>query len=321
MRPLTTAAVAALVGLTLAACGGSSGGADATGSTDSTGPTVVAAFYPLAYAAEQVGGDQISVVDLTPPGAEPHDLELSPAQVAQIAEADLVLYIPGFQPALDEAIDQVAADHALDVTAQIPLLPAEDHADEGHADEGDTHADDGHADENLAGDPHVWLNPLNMSIIGQEIRDRLTGIDAAGSEAFTAGSTTLDAAMAALNTEWQEGTATCRSRDLVVSHEAFAYLAAQYDFVQIGIAGISPETEPSPARLAEIADFVRANDVTTIYYETLVDPKVAETVAAETGATTAVLDPIEGLAEGSTENYVSLMQANLAAVQAGQGCA
>ncbi len=303
---MRAAVLVALTALALAACAGS--GAD---STNSDGPTVVAAFYPLAYAAEQVGGDQIDVIDLTPPGAEPHDLELSPSQVAQIAEADLVLYIPGFQPAIDEAIDQVAADHALDVTAQIPLLPTEDHADDG----------DDHADENLTGDPHVWLNPLNMSIIGTEIRDRLVMIDATAADTYTSGSTNLSASMEALNAEWLQGTASCRSRDLVVSHEAFAYLAAQYNFVQVGIAGIAPETEPSPARLAEIADFVRVNGVTTIYYETLVDPKVAQTVAAETGATTAVLDPIEGLAEGSTQDYVTLMQANLAAVQAGQGCA
>lgn len=308
MRPAAFVALTALTGLVLAACAGSGDGAD---STDSDGPTVVAAFYPLAYAAERIGGDQIFVVDLTPPGAEPHDLELSPSQVAQIAEADLVLYIPGFQPAIDEAITQVASDHALDVTAQIPLLPAEEHIEDG----------DEHADEELSGDPHVWLNPLNMSIIGQEIRDRLSVIDKTGADAFASGSAELDASMAALNTEWLVGTATCRSRDLVVSHEAFAYLAAQYNFVQVGIAGISPETEPSPARLADIADFVRANDVTTIYYETLVDPKVAQTVAEETGAATAVLDPIEGLAEGSTQDYVTLMQANLAAVQAGQGCA
>ena len=306
-HPAAVLAAPLAAGLLLTGCGGS---ADEGGSTGDR-PTVVAAFYPLAYAAEQVGGDATDVIDLTPPGAEPHDLELSPQAVAQIAEADLVLYIPGFQPALDDAIAQEAADRALDVTAGISLLPAEEHADE---------ADDDHGDE-LAGDPHVWLNPLNMATIGQEIRDRLIAIDPAATDAVTSGSADLDTSMNALNEEWLAGTAECRSRDLVVSHEAFAYLAAAYSFTQVGIAGISPDTEPSPARLAEIADFVRANGVTTIYYETLVDPKVAETLAGETGASTAVLDPIEGLAEGSTEDYVTLMQANLSAVQAGQGCA
>ena len=126
--------------------------------------------------------------------------------------------------------------------------------------------------------------------------------------------------MNTLNEEWAQGTAECRSRDLVVSHEAFGYLAAQYDFAQIGIAGLSPDAEPSPARIAEVADLVRERGVTTIYYETLVDPSVAETLAAETGASTAILDPLEGLLEGSTGNYVTVMQANLAEVRAGQGC-
>lgn len=310
----TTAATALLV----AACGGS---ASDTGSATPGAPLrVVAGFYPLAYAAEQVGGDAVEVVNLTPPGGEAHDLELSPQQVAEIGEADLVVYIPGFQPALDDAIAQVAPERALDVTQALALLPAEDHAHEGEGEHADEHADehsDEHSDE-LAGDPHVWLNPLNMATIGDEIASRLTALRADGP--FTAGAQSLSSAMDALNTQWAEGTAECRSRDLVVSHEAFGYLAEQYDFAQIGIAGLSPDAEPSPARLAEVADLVRARGITTIYYETLVDPAVAETLAAETGAQTAILDPLEGLLEGSTGDYVTVMQANLEQVRTGQGC-
>ena len=276
----------------LAACGGSATPSD--GSTSpSTGPTIVAAFYPLAYAAEQVAGPDAIVINLTPPGAEAHDIELTAQQVAQIADAALVLYIPGFQPAVDEAVQQQAGDRALDVTQAITLLP---------------------------GDPHVWLNPLNMAIIGDEIADRLstTTPDLAG--AVRDGAAALSSAMETLNDEWKAGTTTCANRDLVVSHEAFGYLAAAYGFTQVGIAGLSPEAEPSPARLAEVAKFVSDNGVTTIYYETLVDPKVAQTVAAETGASTAVLDPLEGLPEGYDGNYVTVMQANLAEVRKGQGC-
>jgi zinc transport system substrate-binding protein len=295
--------------LSLAACGGSGSG----GSTPTPGAPlrVVAGFYPLAYAAEQVGGDAVEVINLTPPGAEAHDLELSPQQVAEIGEADLVLYIPGFQPALDEAIDQVAPDRALNVTEALSLLPAADHAAEGASAGADQHG-------TLEGDPHVWLNPLNMAAIGDEISARLTALDAEGP--FTAGAQALTDSMNALNDEWAQGTAECRSRDLVVSHEAFGYLAQQYDFAQIGIAGLSPDAEPSPARIAEVADLVRERGVTTIYYETLVDPAVAQTLAAETGATTAILDPLEGLLEGSTATYVTVMQANLEQVRAGQGC-
>ena len=313
------------VALLLSACGGGSSADTSPSPGADGGPLrVVAGFYPLAYAAHQVGGNGIEVINLTPPGGEAHDLELGPQQVAEIGEADLVLYIPGFQPALDEAIAQVAPDRALNVTEAIALLPAEDHSEDGpseddHSEEEAGHEDDpGHDGDALAGDPHVWLNPLNMATIGDEIATRLSAIDSEGP--FTAGAASLSAAMGSLNTQWLDGTIQCRSRDLVVSHEAFGYLAQQYNFTQVGIAGLSPDAEPSPARIAEVIDLVRANGVTTIYYETLVDPKVAETLAAETGTTTAILDPLEGLAEGATGDYVTIMQTNLEQVQIGQGC-
>ena len=315
MRLSLATPVLATLALVLAACGGTT--PDGSDATPGAPLRVVAGFYPLAYAAEQVGGDAVEVINLTPPGGEAHDLELSPQQVAEVNEADLVLYIPGFQPALDEAIAQGAADRALNVTEALSLLPAEDHAhegEEGHEDDGDHSHDEGALD----GDPHVWLNPLNMATIGDEISARLSALNPDGP--FATGAQALTTAMNALNDEWAQGTAECRSRDLVVSHEAFGYLAQQYDFTQIGIAGLSPDAEPSPARIAEVADLVRDRGVTTIYYETLVDPSVAETLAAETGASTAILDPLEGLLEGSTGNYVTVMQANLAQVKAGQGC-
>ncbi len=308
-RRLALPALALMAVGLLAACGGSATPSD--GSTSpSTGPTIVAAFYPLAYAAEQVAGPDATIINLTPPGAEAHDLELTAQQVAQIADADLVLYIPGFQPAVDEAVEQQAGDRALNVTEAIELLPAEEHGDE-HAGEEDHAA--------LDGDPHVWLNPLNMATIGGEIAARLSSNSSIAATAEK-GASDLRASMEALNAEWAAGTAACTIRDLVVSHEAFGYLAAAYGFTQMGIAGLSPEAEPSPARLAEVAKFVRDNGITTIYYETLVDPKVAQTVAAETGAATAVLDPLEGLPEGYVGDYVTVMKDNLAQVRTGQGC-
>lgn len=290
-RRLALPALALMAVGLLAACGGSATPSD--GSTSpSNGPTIVAAFYPLAYAAEQVAGPDATIINLTPPGAEAHDLELTAQQVAQIADADLVLYIPGFQPAVDEAVQQQAGDRALNVTEAITLL---------------------------AGDPHVWLNPLNMATIGDEISARLSSNSSIAATAEK-GASDLRASMEALNAEWAAGTSACTIRDLVVSHEAFGYLAAAYGFTQVGIAGLSPEAEPSPARLAEVAKFVKDNGITTIYYETLVDPKVAQTVAAETGAAAAVLDPLEGLPEGYDGDYVTVMKDNLVEVRAGQGC-
>jgi zinc transport system substrate-binding protein len=265
---------------------------------------VVTAFYPLTYLAEQVGGDQITVTNLTPPGGEPHDLELTPQQVAAIGEADLVLYIEGFQPAVDEAVAQQASSTALSMSANLTLLEGEEH-------------EGAHG----ATDPHVWLNPLNMEAMGTTVADRLSSIRADKQAVFSANAQALASTMSELDAAWAAGTEKCTSRDLVTSHEAFGYLAKRYGFTQVGISGLSPDSEPSPAKIVEIADFVRANNVKTIYYETLVDPKIAETVASETGASTAVLDPLEGLAPGSTGNYVTVMESNLASVKAGNGCA
>lgn len=276
--------------LLVAACSGSD--ASAPASTD-TRPSVVAAFYPLQYAAQAVGGDAVSVTSLTPPGVEPHDLELSAQQVAQIADADLVLYVKGFQPAVDEAVAQQAADRAIDVTAGLTLLAA---------------------------DPHVWLDPRNMAAIGTTVADRLATLDPAAASTIAANADALTAQMTALDADFRAGLAQCRSTDLVVSHEAFGYLADAYGLTQVGISGLSPDAEPSPARMKEVADLVAADGITTVYYETLVDPKVAETIAAETGATAAVLDPLEGLTEGSTGDYASIMQQNLATLITGQGC-
>jgi len=278
-------ALVVLLGLTLTACA-SQGGRPTSGTL-----RVVAAFYPLQYAAQQVLGDAATVSVLTPPGVEPHDIELTPQQAGEVADADLVVYIPGFQPALDAALE--GRSNALDVTRTITELPGPS---------GGT-------------DPHVWLNPLNMAAMGAAIADRLASIPG-----VAARQQTFSVAMDALNAEWATGTRSCTQQTLVVSHDAFAYLAAQYGFTQEGIAGLSPDTEPSPARIAEIADLVTSQGITTIYYEALVDPKVAETIAAETGATTALLDPIEGIVAGSSANYVSLMQTNLQTIRAGQSC-
>ena len=287
-------ASALLLGLPLlAACGSTTPPSDSSPST----VNVVAAFYPLQYAAQQVGGSAVSVTNLTSPGVEPHYLELSAAQVAEISKADLVLYVKGFQPAVDDAVAQQAADRSIDVTADIAMLTGAEGAD-----------------------PHVWLDPANMSAIGKTIAARLTTIDPAATSTFTSGSAALTTAMTALTRDYKAALGNCASNKLVVSHDAFGYLAKAFGFTQIGISGLNPEAEPSPARMREIADFVRANNVSTIYYETLVDPKVAQTLATETGVTAAMLDPLEGLAADSTGDYLSVMKDNLATLKVGQQC-
>ena len=279
----------------LAACAGTSASGDSANSTSK--PSIVAAFYPLQYTASEIGGSAVNVTNLTQPGIEPHDLELSAQQVGQIADADLVLYVKGFQPAVDEAIAQQAPDKAIDVSAALQQLSL-----------------DG------AADPHVWLDPANMALIGNEISLRLAEISPAHSESYKKNAATLTAAMAALTSEFQAGLATCRTKTMVVSHDAFGYLAKAFGLTQVGISGLSPEAEPSPARLKDVAAIVDKEGVTTIYYETLVDPKVAQTIADETGATAKKLDPLEGLQPGVSGDYASVMRENLATLATGQGC-
>jgi zinc transport system substrate-binding protein len=303
----------------LAGCSNSDGGSTATGET-SAPPTagrapvdVVASFYPLQWVTEQVGGEQVSVSSLTPPGAEPHDLELTPADVAAVSDADLVVYLSGFQPAVDDAVEgaQGAAFDAAD-SAQLTLTYTPIEADEG-TDEG--------ADEADATDPHFWLDPRRLADVADALARSLGDLDPADAETFEANAVALRDQLLALDEDYRTALATCASRDLVTSHNAFGYLAERYDLTQVGITGLTPEEEPSPADLAEVTQFVEDHDVHTIYFETLVSPAIAETVASETGASTAVLDPIEGLSEESEgDDYLEIMRSNLANLVAGQSC-
>jgi zinc transport system substrate-binding protein len=306
MRPLVAVVGGlAATALALSACSGSPV-ADG-GSGESGGRLkVVAGLYPLAYAAQQVGGDAVEVTTLTAPGVEPHDLELSPTQVAQIADADVVLYVKGLQPAVDEAIAQEAPDRAIDVTDGLSLLPATSEQ-EGEAGGAGT-------------DPHVWLYPPDMAAIGTAVASRLEQIDPSAAAGIDQRTAALTARMDALDADFSAGLADCAITDMVVSHEAFGYLAKAYGLTQVGLSGLDPEAEPSPARLKAVADLVRQKGVDTIYYETLVSPKVAQTIADETGATATMLDPIEGLAVDATGDYETIMRTNLATLQKGQHC-
>lgn len=299
--------------LALAACGADGGGDD--GAT--SGTSVVAGFYPLEWTAERVGGDRIDVSSLTPPGAEAHDLELAPRDVGAIVDADLLVYLAGFQPAIDEAATAEAGESAWDAGAAADLsLTAEPHEEHGDGE----HSEEEHADEEIA-DPHFWLDPLRLADVGDALAARLTEIDPDGADAYRANSAALRADLENLDTEMRDALADCRVGTLVTAHDAFGYLADRYGLEVVGISGLSPSQEPDAAGLAEIADLVEARGITTVYTETLVDPAVAETVAEEAGVQTAVLDPIEGLTDESAgDDYLEVMRSNLAALAEGQEC-
>jgi zinc transport system substrate-binding protein len=275
---------------------------------------VVTAFYPLEFLAEQIGGDQVKVTDLTKPGAEPHDVELNPRQVGTIVDAGLVVYLRGFQPAVDDAVRQEAAKRALDVSTTVTLLPLADSAD-GTPEPGADHPE-------TAGsgmDPHVWLDPVRYATIADQVAARLGRADPAHAAEYAARGRAIHTRLDALNTEFAAGLKTCARHEIVTSHSAFNYLATRYGLTQIGITGVSPEAEPSPRRLGEVARRARATGTTTIFFETLVSPKVAQTIASEVGARTAVLDPLEGLTERGAD-YFSVMRDNLVALRTALGC-
>jgi zinc transport system substrate-binding protein len=259
---------------------------------------IVAAFYPLQFVSERIGGDLVRVTNLTKPGAEPHDVELSPRQVAQISDAKLAVHLRGFQPAVDEAIRQNADSRGYDVSGAVTLAKSS----EGHGT-----------------DPHVWLDPVRLAAIADAVGQRLSDADPAHAADYRARAADLHGQLTALDAEFSTGLATCERRELVTSHTAFHYLADRYHLTQVGITGVDPEAEPSPRRLAEVAADARAHGTTTIFFETLVSPKVAETIAREVGARTAVLDPLEGLTDPDAD-YFSVMRANLASLTTALGC-
>ncbi|MCW2831667.1 MAG: zinc transporter substrate-binding protein [Aeromicrobium sp.] len=303
--PVLLAATLPLVAL-LAACGSTA--------KDDGRTSVVASFYPFAFVVEQVGGSFVDVENLTSPGVEPHDLELKPQQVGDVQDADLLVYEKHFQPAVDEAVDQAGrnGDDTIDADALLELLPTQ-----GHAEDEDVEEDD-HGDEE---DPHTWLDPTNMIAMTKAISTRLAAIDPDHAAAFDDNADRLIADLTDLDDNFSTGLTSCRTRTIVTSHAAFQYLAARYDLTQVPIAGIDPSNEPSPSQLADITQLVRKEKITTIFTEELVSPAIADTIADETGARTATLDPIEGLSDDAQdETYLTIMRTNLATLKKANGC-
>jgi len=274
---------------------------------------VVTSFYPLEFLSKRIGGADVTVTDLTKPGAEPHDVELNPRQVGQVADAGLAVYLRGFQPAVDDAVAQEAKGRAFDVASAVTLLPLADGAD-GRPAPGANHPEAAHGM-----DPHVWLDPVRLAAIADRLTERLGQADPAHAAGYAARGRQVHAELDALNAEFAARLTTCLRREIVTSHSAFNYLASRYSLTQIGITGISPEAEPSPQRLAKVTERARATGTTTIFFETLVSPKVAETIAREVGARTAVLDPLEGLTKPGAD-YFSVMRDNLTALTTALGC-
>jgi len=339
-KRILAAACAAATALALSACTSTASSGDSSSKDGSL--TVMASFYPLKYLAEKVGGEYVSVTSLTPDGAEPHDLELSPKMVDSLSSADAVIYLAGFQSAVDEAIEQQAPKTVIDVSSAAELVeagsdanhPAEeeeatdetqsgeteahDHDHEGHDHEGHDHAGHDHHHD-MSADPHFWLDPIRMAKAATLVGDKLAEADSAHADTYKANAKALAEELTTLGDTLVTKTSKCQVKTFVTAHTAFGYLADRTGLTQVGISGLDPESSPSPARLAEIGQIAKEQGVTTIFTESLIDPKVAQTLADDLGITTAVLDPIESQTDAS-KDYAAVMQANIDALTKANNC-
>lgn len=329
-RPLPLVLTSTLLAVSaLSGCAAFSDDGAGSGEGSGDGVRVVAAFYPLQYVAQRVAGDRAEVANLTKPGGEPHDLEIPPSETAKIVDADLLVVESGFQPAVDDAVEQNAGGEVVDAADVVELLPAGDeHAGESaeehaeHADE--DHAEEGHAEEEGHDhgdvDPHFWQDPARMARLGDAVADRLAEVDPDHAEEYAANAERLRGELTDLDTAYDEGLAGCERDAVVVSHDAFGYLE-KYGLTMQPIAGLSPGAEPTPADLARLQDLIGSEGITTVFSERLVSPRLSESLARDAGVTTAVLDPIEGLSDQTADDdYLSLMRSNLDALVKANGC-
>ena len=297
-RRRTRAAVAVVVAIVaLATAIGLSGGGASAGADGRT--TVVASFFPLADAAEHVGGRRVSVRNLTPPGTEPHDLELSTRAVDELDGADLAIVLgDDFQPAVEDAARR--RDGATLVA--LDALSGRVRAD----------------------DPHVWLDPARMVTIVDAVATRLARVDPVHARTYRARADRYNTQLRALDGEYRDGLSQCSNRVIVTSHDAFGYLASAFHLDTRAVSGLSPDAEPDARKLGELADLARTKSVTTIFSEEFVSPRVARTVAREAGGLRVrVLNPLEGLStrqQRSGADYLSVMRANLRILRRALGC-
>jgi zinc transport system substrate-binding protein len=300
---------------------------------------VNATFYPLYYFASEIGGDKVEVHTVTPAGVEPHDYDPTAKDIAKIQKGKvLIVNGAGFEPWVEKVKEDLKQNNVAVVDASEGLELVE--GEEEHHDEGTEHQEEAASAESSGPlrqssseasepkeehtlDPHVWLSPVMAKSQVKTITKGLVQADPANKDYYEKNAAALEQKLDALHMQYKTGLQSCQQRNFVTSHAAFAYLAREYDVTMVPISGVSPDEDPSAKQLAEVATFAKENNVKYIFFETLVSPKLSETIANEVGAKTLVLDPIEGISDDDRaqgKNYFTVMEANLENLQIAMEC-
>jgi zinc transport system substrate-binding protein len=266
---------------------------------------VAASFYPLSYFASEVGKDQVEVKNLTPAGAEPHDYEPNAQDITQLEKTDLLLVNGlGFEPWLDKVQSDLEAKGIQVVAVAEGLASLE-------------------SEDGTVPDPHIWLDPVLAQQEVLKIAQAMSQVDPTNQTVYEANSQQLVAKLKALDQDFRQGLAQCQQKNILTSHQAFGYLASRYGLTQVSLTGLSPDQEPTPAELGQVAQFAKANQVKYIFFETLVSPRLAETLAREVGAQTIVFNPLEGLTsedQAAGLDYFSVQRDNLSHLRTALEC-
>lgn len=328
MKMLKTASVFFASALALSACS-SAPDAGSTDSADSSALKVTTSFYPLTYLAERIGGEHVAVTDLTPPGADAHGVELSPKEVSELSDADLVLYIAKLSPAIDDAID--ASDvSAVNIGDSVNLLPfaelgtdpheGHDHDAEAEDHDHDHDHEDGDGHDHGTHDPHFWTDPARMMLAADTIAQQLINLDEANKATYEANAEAVKADLQGLLDELEGIDATqCRTDSFLVSHKAFSYLALEAGLNQIGIAGFDPEIEPSPARIREIQELVTEHQIDTVFATSDGETKTAKAIGDDLNLTADVLDPAATQRDPNMD-YLDVMKHDIELLRTSMGC-
>lgn len=260
---------------------------------------VAASFYPLSEFARQVGSNNIQVRNIVPAGTEPHEFEPTPKDVAEIYSSQIFLINGSSMDPWAEKIKEDLTNKGVVVVNMSEKVDL------------------------ITGDPHFWLDPNIAQKEVEIVRDTLIKIDPNHGKDYQENAYTYLDSLKQLDNKYSMGLSSCKMKDVVTSHAAIGYLAKRYNFSQTAIAGLSPEEEPSPKRMGEIAQIAKEKKIKYIFFETLVSPTLAQTIANEIGAKTLVFNPLEGLTEEEIiqgKNYISVMEENLVNLQTALSC-